>query len=183
MKTVVELPTPRPRGRRPRPWLLLGAIVLGIDLLVVGGILGQLGIRIDPGVALGAATAENPIPCLGSTVDRTGCETVPLAVGEGYRVICANWSAVTTLDYIARVVSVYAGTSVFGAYEGPMPQGLRWHERIQEVTTALGDPRLITDAYGTPTFVYMYSDEPYGSLELRFDATEELVQINACLAH
>jgi hypothetical protein len=168
---------------RSRPWRLLGAIVVGIDLLLVPVALDGLGIRLDPGVALGAGTSENPIPCLGSTVDRTGCETVPLAIGEGYRVICVNWSAVTSLDYVARVVSVYAGTDVFSEFAGPMPQGLSWHEGIDETVAALGDPKLITDAYGTPTFVYMYDNEPYGSLELRFNAADELVQINACLTH
>ncbi|MCJ7711180.1 MAG: hypothetical protein MUQ32_10180, partial [Chloroflexi bacterium] len=76
---------PRP-ARWSRRWRLLGAIIVSIDLLIAPIVLDGFGIRLDPGVALGAGTTENPIPCLGSTVDRTGCETVPLAIGDGYRV-------------------------------------------------------------------------------------------------
>ena len=170
-------------GRRSRRWLRLGAILVGIDLLAVGVILGDLDIHIDPRIALGVDARENPVSCLGSTMDRTGCETVPLAIGDGYRVICPNFSAITTLDYTVQVVSVYAGTSVFDEYTGPMPQALRWHQGMEEIADTLGDPRRITAAYGTPTLVYMYDDQAYGSLELRFDANAELAQINACLNH
>ena len=37
--------------------------------------------------------------------------------------------------------------------------------------------------YGTPTLVYMYDDEKYGSLELQFDDQDELFRINACQTH
>ncbi len=169
--------------RRSRRWLRLGAILVGIDLLAVSVVLGGFDIRFDPRDALGVDTTVNPVSCLGSTMDRTGCETVPLAIGDGYRVICPNFSAITTLDYTVQVVSVYAGTSVFDEYTGPMPQALRWHQGMEEIADTLGDPRRITAAYGTPTLVYMYDDQTYGSLELRFDNNAELIQINACLDH
>ena len=37
--------------------------------------------------------------------------------------------------------------------------------------------------YGTPTLVYMYTGQKYGSLELQFDEQDELFRINACLTH
>jgi hypothetical protein len=184
MKTVVELPTPPPRARRPRPWLLLGAIVLGIDLLVVGGIFNQLGIRLDTGAAFAANGVENPVLYLGSTFDRAACQTVPLAIGAGYTVFCDDWSAITSVDYSAQVVSLYAaGNGVVDEYKGPLPRSLRWHEGLPEILDTLGNPRRVTGIYGTPTLVYMYSGSPYGSLELRFDTNLELVKINACLTH
>lgn len=167
--------------RRSRRWALLGAILIGIDLLAASVVVGGFDLRVDPGVALGVDAASNPLSCLGSTVDQTGCEAVPLAIGEGYRVICPNFSAITALDHTVQVVSVYAGTSMFDRYTGPMPEALRWHQGMEEVADTLGDPRRITSIYGTPTLVYMYEDAPYGSLELRFDDNAELVQINACL--
>jgi hypothetical protein len=184
MKTVVELSTAPPRARRSRPWLLLGAIVLGIDLLVVGGVLGQFGIRFDTGAVFGANGIENPVLYLGSTFDRAECQTVPLSIGAGYTVFCDDWSAITSVDYSAQVVSLYAaGNGVVDQYTGPMPRSLRWHEGVTEILDRLGNPQRVTGIYGTPTFVYMYSGSPYGSLELRFDANLELVRINACLTH
>jgi hypothetical protein len=184
MSPIPDRPMPPPPARRDRAWLLLGATVLGIDLLLAGGIHGDSGVRFDTGVAFAANLADNPVLLLGSTFDRTGCPTVPLAIGSGYSVFCDDWSATTSLDYRAQVVSLYAaGHDVVDAYTGPMPQALRWQEGIAEVKKALGDPSLITDAYGTPTLVYMYTHEPYGSLELRFDTHARLVRINACLTH
>lgn len=169
--------------RRSRRWLMLGAILVGIDFLAVGVVLGGFDLRFDPRVALGVDSASNPLSCLGSAMDQTGCEAVPLAIGDGYRVICTNFSAITTLDDAVQVVSIYAGTSVFDEYTGPMPEALRWHQGMEEIADTLGDPRRITAIYGTPTLVYMYDDAPYGSLELRFDNNAELVQISACLDH
>ena len=167
--------------RRSRRWLRLGAILIGIDLLAASVVVGGFDLRMDPGVALGVDSATNPLSCLGSTMDQTGCVVVPLAIGDGYRVICPNFSAITTLDDTVQVVSIYAGTSVFDEYTGPMPEALRWHQGMEEIADTLGDPWRITSIYGTPTLVYMYDDAPYGSLELRFDYNAELVQINACL--
>jgi hypothetical protein len=184
MCPIPDRPLPPPPVRRDRTWLLLGATLLGIDLLFAGGIHGDPGVRFDTGVALAANLADNPVLLLGSTFDRTGCPTVPLAVGSGYSVFCEDWSATTSLDYRAQVVSLYAaGHDVVDEYTGPMPQALRWQEGIAEVKKALGAPSLITDAYGTPTLVYMYTHEAYGSLELRFDTDAHLVRINACLTH
>jgi hypothetical protein len=184
MKTVVELPTQPKRARRPGPWLLLGAIVLGIDLLVVGGTLGQLGIRFDTGAVIAANGVENPVLYLGSAFDRTDCKTVPLSIGAGYSVFCDDWSAITSVDYSTQVVSLYAaGNGVVDEYPGPLPRSLRWHEGLTEILDTLGNPRRVTGIYGTPTLVYMYTGSPYGSLELRFDANLELVKVNACLTH
>ncbi len=181
---ITDRSMPPPPARRNLAWLLLVGAVLGIDLLVAGGFPGGSGVRFDPAVAFAANPSENPVGNLGSTFDRTGCATVPLAIGSGYSVFCDDWSATTSLDYRAQVVSLYAdGNDVVNAYRGPLPQGLRWQEGIDEVTKELGDPRLITDAYGTPTLVYMYPAAPYGSLELRFDANDHLVRINACVTH
>ena len=55
--------------------------------------------------------------------------------------------------------------------------------RLENVLAALGTPIRITDAYGTPTLVYAYEDQAYGSLELRFSAGDRLMRINACLLH
>jgi hypothetical protein len=181
---ISDRPDPPPPSRQNPAWLLLGATLLGIDLLVAGGLHGDRVVRFDPGVAFAANPADNPVLLLGSTFDRTGCPTVPLAIGFGYNVFCHDWSATTSLDYRVEVVSLYAaGHDVVDEYTGPLPQALRWHEGIIEVQEALGDPRLITDAYRTPTLVYMYSNGPYGSLELRFDTHGRLVRINACLTH
>ncbi|MHB8891258.1 MAG: hypothetical protein ACYC65_04355 [Candidatus Limnocylindrales bacterium] len=184
MSTNAERTVHPPPGRLSRHWLLLGAIIVCVDLLVAGGVLGRLGVRVDQGVAFGANGADNPVLHLGSTFDRSGCHTAPLAIGDGYRVICDDWGAITSLDYTTQVVSLYAdGIDGFDEYTGPMPQSLRWHQGIEAVGAALGDPWRITAIYGTPTLVYTYSDALYGSLELRFDANDELVRINACLTH
>jgi hypothetical protein len=37
--------------------------------------------------------------------------------------------------------------------------------------------------YGTPTLVYRYNDQAYGSLELRFNGADRLRAINGCLTH
>ena len=180
----VALPPPGRRARRSRPWLLLGAIFLGIDLLVAGGVLGGLGIRFDAGTAFAANAADNPVLLLGSTFDQSACRTVPLAIGAGDSVFCDHWSATTTVDGKAEVVSLYAaGNDVVDEFTGPMPQSLHWGQTIEQVMATLGDPRRITAAYRTPTLVYMYSNQPYGSLELRFDTNDHLVRINACLTH
>jgi hypothetical protein len=177
-------PIPPPRAQLNRAWLLLGATLLGIDLLVAGGLHGGPVVRFDPGVVFAANPAENPILFLGSTFDRSGCQTVPLVIGTGFSVYCEHWSATTAIDHSAQVVSLYAaGNPVVDEYTGPMPESLRWQEGIKDVKAALGKPRRITAAYGTPTLIYMYSDAPYGSLELRFDANDHLVRINACLTH
>jgi hypothetical protein len=184
MSIVTERPMPPPSAGRSRPWRLLGAILVGIDLLIAGATFGDTGARIDGGIVFAANTTENPILFLGSTFDRSGCQTVPLAIGSGFSVFCEHWSATTSVDYSAQVVSLYAaGNAVVDEYTGPMPRSLRWHEGLQEVLDTLGDPQRVTAMYGTPTLVYMYTRPPYGSLELQFDADQELVRINACLAH
>lgn len=184
MSVVTERSMPPPSGRRSSPWRLLGAILVGIDLLIAGATFGAPDSRTDQGIAFAADAADNPVLFLGSTFDRSGCQTVPLAIGSGFSVFCSNWSATTSADYRALVVSLYAaGNDVVDEYTGPMPRSLHWHEGLKEVLGALGEPRRITAMYGTPTLVYMYPRPPYGSLELRFDADQQLVRINACLAH
>ncbi len=184
MTTVAEPSTRPPFDRRSRRWRLLGAILVGIDLLVAGATFGGADARIDRGVAFAATISPNPIELLGSALDRSGCQTVPLAIGAGYGVFCETWSATTTVDYRAQVVSLYAaGNGVVDEYAGPLPRSLRWHEGLQHVLDRLGKPRRVTAMFGTPTLVYMYNHSPYGSLELQFNADQELVRINACLTH
>jgi hypothetical protein len=173
-----------PPERRSRHWRLLVAILVGIDLLIAGVTFGDPGARIDGGIVFAADSAENPVLALGSAFDRSGCQSVPLVIGSGLNVYCAHWSATTTVDDIAQVVSLYAaGNQVVDEYTGPMPESLRWQEGIKDVKAALGSPRRITAMYGTPTLIYMFSNAPYGSLELRFDANDHLVRINACLTN
>jgi hypothetical protein len=79
-------------------------------------------------------------------------------------------------------VSLYGpGNAVIDAFRGPLPEGLTWGQAISDVMAELGTPMRITDAYGTPTLVYAYEGEAYGSLELRFSAGDRLMRINACL--
>ena len=166
------------RGR----WRRLAALVVVLDLLTVTGLAADGGVGTP--TAWAADGGVDPISRLGTAVGGAdACPTVPLADGEGDFVMCDDWSAVTT-DGSVQVVSVYGdGNPVIDAYAGPLPQSLRWGETIRNVRAALGRPRRITAMYGTPTLVYMFDGERYGSLELQFDSHDRLVRINACLTH
>jgi hypothetical protein len=128
------------------------------------------------------AGIDGPIALLGSSFDARECTTAPQAVGRGIEVCCPTFSAVT-VDGTVRVVSLFApaASSVVGAYEEALPEGLAWHDRLEDVIARLGTPSRITDMYGPPTLVYTYRGDPYHSLELQFDANDELVRINASL--
>lgn len=171
--------------RRRGPWQRLGVILVCIDLLVVG----MVATGLDGGSARGIAFAQggsavDPVSYIGSTFDHSGCQSAALSVGKGEFVVCEDWSAITNGDSTAKVVSLYAsGNPVIDEYTGPLPQSLHWRQTITEVMASLGTPRRITDMYVTPTLVYMYDDEKYGSLELQFDERDELFRINACQTH
>lgn len=143
------------------------------------------------GGAASAATDEalrrrvpDPMAVIGQTFDQTGCIQAPLAVGEAILVVCRDFSAITDQGGKALVVSLYGPDSpAVRAYGDRLPQGLHWGESIKDVVATLGEPKRITDMFGTPTLVYMYRHEAYGSLELRFNGADRLSSINACLTH
>ena len=54
------------------------------------GDVGDPGARIEPGIVFAADSAENPVLFLGSTFDRSGCQSVPLAIGSGLNVYCTT---------------------------------------------------------------------------------------------
>jgi len=68
-----------------------------------------------------------------------------------------------------------------GDVRGSLPLGLHWGDEVSAVWTKLGQPNRVTDIYGTPTLVYMFETVPYGSLELRFNASDRLMRVNASL--
>jgi hypothetical protein len=165
-----------------RGWRRAGHTVLLLDIVLIVLLVGS-------GPALGAGRrpapdVASPIPLLGHVLDHPRCARVPLEVGKGEQVFCRTFSAITGRDGRVLVVSLYGpGHPVVDRYEGVLPEDLAWGERLADVLHRLGRPRLITAAFGTPTLVYMYDGRPYGSLELRFDASDRLDGINACLTH
>ncbi len=173
------------RLRRRGPWQRMGVIVICIDLLIVGMVAANLGGGSGRGIAFAVGGSDvDPVAYLGSTFDHSGCQSAALSIGKGEFVVCEDWTAITNGDSTAKVVSLYAaGNPVIDEYSGPLPQSLHWGQTITEVTDALGKPRRITDMFGTPTLIYMYRGEKYGSLELQFNEQDELFRINACLTH
>ena len=173
------------RLRRRGPWQRLGVIVVCIDLLIVGMVAANLGGGSGRGIAFAVGGSDvDPVAYLGSTFDHSGCQSAALSIGKGEFVVCEDWTAITNGDKTAKVVSLYAaGNPVIDEYTGPLPQSLHWGQTITDVVASLGEPRRITDMYGTPTLIYMYTGEKYGSLELQFDEQDELFRINACLTH
>ena len=166
-------------------WQRLGILVLCLDVAIVAMAAGRICGDIDPGVVFAAGGSDvNPVTYLGTRLDQPTCSYHALSVGEGIFVICEDWTAVTTRRGMTQVVSLYAaGNPVVAEYEGALPEALHWGESMTDVGDRLGEPRRITDMYGTPTLVYMYEAERYGSLELQFDDRYELVRVNACLEH
>ena len=147
-----------------------------------------VGAHLAGGTATGASLAafaeSDPVRRLGTTLGETSCPSVPLTVGDGSTVVCPDWIAVTSSADVVEVVSICGpGSSAVGTYEGVLPLGLRWGDSARAAWAALGRPDRITAAYGTPTLVYMFDTQPYGSLELRFDARDRLTRINASLVH
>lgn len=169
------------RLRAAGTWRLAIAVAV-LDLVIVAG----FGFLLTGAPAIGSALSANggvdPVALLGRDLGKTTCPTAPLAVGKGTTVICPDWSGVTTPDGIVEVVSLYGpGNAVIDEFRGPLPEGLAWGQALSDVMAELGTPMRITDAYGTPTLVYAYEGEAYGSLELRFSGGNRLMRINACL--
>ncbi len=169
------------RHRAAGTWRLAIAVVV-LDLIIVAGI----GLHLGGATAIGSARGSNggvdPVSLLGKDLGETTCPTAPLAVGKGTTVICPDWTGITTPDGLVEVVSLYGpSNAVLNEYRGALPEGLHWGDGLTEVVATLGTPIRITDAYGTPTLVYAYTGEAYGSLELRFSAGNRLMRINACL--
>lgn len=166
---------------RTRRFAVLVAV---LDLVIVVGVGAHLAGGTATGTSLAAFAESDPVRLLGTTLGPTSCPTVPLAVGDGSTVICPDWTAVTSPAGVVEVISIYGpGSSVVDAYQGALPLGLQWGDHVAAAWTALGRPSRITGVYGTPTLVYMFDTHPYGSLELRFDATDHLVRVNASLVH
>jgi hypothetical protein len=160
----------------------LGVTVIVLDLVIVAALGLHLGGAAAIGSALSANGGADPVSLLGRDLGETTCTTVPLATGEGTTVICQDWTGVTTKEGIVEVVSLYGpGNAVIDRFRGPLPEGLHWGDSIPDIVAALGTPNHVTDAFGTPTFVYAFTDEVYGSLELRLSSGDRLMRINACL--
>ena len=176
---VTGAPVGPPQARR---WQRAGRFALVLDLMLVALIAGSVPVA-GVGRPAGRAAAD-PIPLLGTTLDADDCVQAPLRVGDGMAVFCPDFSAITSPRGRVLVVSVYGPDhGVVAEFQGLLPQGLAWRDTIAEVWERLGRPQRITGAYGTPTLVYMFDDQPYGSLELRFDVDDRLDRINACLTH
>jgi len=160
------------------------AVVLALDLAIVV----LLSAHVAGGSAVGASASangvDNPIRLLGTTPSRMDCPTAPLSMGEGTTIVCANWTGTVSPAGKVEVVSLYGpDNAVIDEYAGALPQGLTWGTTVADAWATLGSPRRITSIYGTPTLVYMYEAQVYGSLELRFDDADQLVRINASLTH
>jgi len=169
------------RLRAAGTWRLAIAVA-ALDLAIVAG----FGFHLAGAAAIGSALSANggvdPVALLGKDLGETTCPTAPLAVGKGTTVICPDWTGVTTRGGTVEVVSLYGpGNAVIDEFRGPLPEGLTWGQSLTEIMADLGTPIRITDAYGTPTLVYAYENEVYGSLELRFSGGNRLMRINACL--
>ncbi len=134
------------------------------------------------GALLGARTMSDPVELLGTRLVDSGCPSAPLEVGEGRTIICPEWTAVTLPNGLVQVVSLYGpGNSTIDTFHGQLPQGLHWGDSVGDIAAALGQPSRISGVYQTPTLVYMFEDQPYGSLELRLSLGGRLQRINACL--
>jgi hypothetical protein len=164
-------------------WRLAIAVAV-LDLVIVAGIGFHLAGGTAVGSALSANGGVNPVALLGRDLGKTTCTKAPLAVGKGTTVLCADWSGITTPEGKVEVVSLYGpGNPVLDEYRGELPEGLHWGDGLTQVMAALGTPSRITNVYGTPTLVYAYTGQRYGSLELRFSAGDRLMRVNACLLH
>jgi hypothetical protein len=135
------------------------------------------------GVTLGGQTTASPVSLLGTYADLGDCTQAPLKVGSAKAVFCDDWGGVVSASGEVEVVTLHAlnDSSVVDAYTGALPKELVWGDSIADVRAKLGEPNRITSIYGTPTFVYMYRGDSFGSLELRFSAGDRLMGINACL--
>ena len=153
-------------------------IIAALDLAIVLGV----GAHLTGGIATGASADSDPVRLLGTNLIDGSCPSVPLAIGKGDTIVCSTWTAITSPAGVIEVVSLYGpGNSAMDAFAGPLPQGLHWGDEVKAVWARLGQPNRVTGVYGTPTLVYMFQTGAYGSLELRFDASDHLMRVNASL--
>jgi len=151
-----------------------------LDLAIVLGFAAHM----TGGLATGASSDSDPVALLGTTLVDGTCPSIPVSAGEGRTVVCPTWTGVTSPAGVIRVVSVYGpGNAVVDDFGGPLPRGLHWGDEVKSVWATLGQPSRVTSMYGTPTLVYMFTNERYGSLELQFDAADHLMRVNASLLH
>jgi hypothetical protein len=138
---------------------------------------------VADGVSGGDGSTLSPVSRLGTLADLRDCVTAPLEVGSATAAFCDDWDAVVDKDGVVEVVSLHAldDSGVVDGFRGTLPMGLAWGDSIADVREKLGEPARITSIYKTPTFVYMYRNQAFGSLELRFSAGGRLTGINVCL--
>ena len=158
--------------------VMQGTVVVVILALAIAlGFAGHLSQAIAAGWS--EPRVGNPIELLGTTL-HTSCPSAPQARGNDLVVVCPDWTAITTVQGLVLVVSLYGpGNAVVDTYAGALPQGLASETSITDTWETLGRPSHITGVYGTPMLVYTFDGERYGSLELRFDGNDRLVRINA----
>lgn len=162
----------------------LGFVVAVMDLVIVVGVLAHLTGGVATGASLEAFGASDPMRLLGTIQGKTPCPTVPLAVGQGTSVICDSWTEIVSPAGLVEVVSIYGpNSSAVDQYPGALPLNLAWGDGVDAVWSILGRPSRITGVYGTPTLVYSMTGQSFGSLELRFDASDHLERINASILH
>jgi hypothetical protein len=160
------------------------AVVALLDLAIVVALVAHVASGIVIGASPSTFADADPARLLGQTLNNVSCPTAPLEAAKDRLVVCPHWTAVVSPSNSVEVVSVYGpGNSVVDAYAGALPQGLAWGDPISKAWQALGRPNRITSVYGTPTLVYFFDHERYGSLELRFDADGHLMRVNASLVH
>lgn len=161
-----------------------GAVLAVVDISVAIVLVAHVAGGIASGMTPAGIADSDPMQLLGMRLADAPCPTAPLAVGAGRLVVCDHWTAVISPAGKVEVVSMYGpGNAVVEEYAGALPLGLEWGDPISAAWKALGRPNRITSVYGTPTLVYFFDKKPYGSLELRFDASQHLVRVNASLVH
>jgi hypothetical protein len=151
-------------------------------LVVAVASLALVGVWLLAGPRAGVAAGVSPVALLGQPCDVSTCTTVPQPHGHGILAFCRDFSA-TIIDGTVQAVSLYApgASSVVAGYVDPLPLGLRWQQPLVDVAEALGKPARISAMYRTPTLVYMFGDQVFGSVELQFDEADALVRVNASI--
>jgi hypothetical protein len=151
-------------------------------LVVAVASLALVGVWLLAGPRPGVAAGVSPVALLGRPCDVSTCTTVPQPHGRGILAFCHDFSA-TIIDGVVQAVSLYApgASTVVGPYADPLPLGLAWRQPLAGVAEALGTPARISAMYRTPTLVYMFRGQAFGSVELQFDEADALVRVNASL--
>jgi hypothetical protein len=174
-------------GKGSRAWSIVGVgrVVLLLDLaLLMAFALHLSGVAVTGAGRdqVASRTVPNPVILLGHAFDQTGCASAPQGIGDGYVVVCRDFTAITDRDGRMLVASLYGSDGPAAhRYRGVMPEGLAWGDSLAQVLAELGKPAHISRAWGPPTLVYMFDGMPYGSLELRFNGAGRLQSISACL--